>query len=690
MKKVLLLCTSIALSICVMAQNESYPKGFKKAVVPSSMKRTDIKVPIRRDAVDNGEAIQGTPEVAIPLRVAPTMVNAMNDVTTIVGTTKYDLQTNNSVSNRIVWNADGSISTAWTFSPDANTTANPPYPFRGTGYNYFDGTNWLFAFPNLPTARTESTRTGFTNIVVTASGKEMTIAHQAVTGQTFNRILVNHRPVKGTGSWTPQIPWGSAGFDTWAKACGNVTGEYVYVIWHGSGAPATTTSPANIVNGQNGPLVFGRSSDGGDNWDAAKFFDELDSTMYCGFGGDSYGIDAKDNIVAITVGDTYTDIVLLKSTDYGNSWTKTIVYKHPIPRYGCTDRSTRYMYNDTIVDTIRSNAGDSKVIIDNNGMCHVAWSELDYHDGDSTDEFYNPHFGVDNLLYWNESMGPDTTTVWDTLTYGHGTYVAVAAAEDFSGNGQIDVPSDTFTTCTPNLPWGQYQTGITGMPSFGIDQAGTIYLTYQTINELADTTTWHMSHRHLYMIAMQNQPGIGYDPGTFSVPYNIIPSTAQGGDGENEECVFGTIARRVDNTLGKAIVLYQQDQVPGHSLATANTCEQIKNLNQINYMRICEVDITNLHVGVSDNLTLNDVQIGQNYPNPAGDQTNINVSLRKAADVKIEVADLLGKVVYSENKGKLNQGSHTITLNTASYAKGVYTYTVSTGDFKTTRKMIIK
>jgi hypothetical protein len=64
--------------------------------------------------------------------------------------------------------------------------------------------------------------------------------------------------------------------------------------------------------------------------------------------------------------------------------------------------------------------------------------------------------------------------------------------------------------------------------------------------------------------------------------------------------------------------------------------------------------------------------------------------MRKSADLKIEVANILGKVVYKETKGKVAAGIHTITLNTSSYAKGVYTYTVTTGDIKTTRKMIVQ
>jgi hypothetical protein len=697
MKKVLLLCVTIAISISAMAQfKESYPKGFRKANAPSYMKRGDILVPKRRDVIDNQiQQNQATP-VATPVLRTSNSVMSVTDVTEVVGTTKYDLQTNNSVSNRLVWSPDGSISAVWTFSPDANASANPPYPFRGTGYNYYDPNTqvWNAQYPIVPTQRSENSRTGFTNIVVTPSGHEMTIAHQAVTNTTYNRLAINYRATKGTGTWALSSPWGSGGFDTWSKAVGGITNENVYVIWNGSGAPATTTSPANIVNGQEGPVKFGRSTDGGVTWDAAKYISEIDSSFYCGFGGDCYSIDAQGDNVAITVGDTYTDIVLLKSNDGGNTWTKTIIWKHPIPHYGCIDTVTKYMpwhiagdTSDHKVDTIHSHGGDAKVLLDMNNMAHVVWSEFDYHDAIATDEFYNPHMGTDNLYYWNESMGPDTTTVWDTITYGHCTAVAIAAAEDFSGNGLIDTPTDTFPNCTNYYGWGNYQTGITAMPSLGMDELGNIYISYQTINELADTTNFHMAHRHMYLVAIPIINNL-YDPSTVTHPHNMILMTADGGDGENEECVFGTLARRVDFAGKKALCLYQADPVPGHSLAADGSCEKTNNLSVLNQIRLARIDLAQLNIGV-DEIASSDVQIGQNYPNPANETTNIAINLKKNADVKIEVADILGNIVYKESKGKLAIGSHILTVNTASFAQGVYTYTVVTGDVRSTRKMIV-
>ena len=55
----------------------------------------------------------------------------------IIGVTKYDLQSNGSCQNRVYRFSDGTIGAAWTMG-----SINPGFSDRGTGYNYFDGTNW--------------------------------------------------------------------------------------------------------------------------------------------------------------------------------------------------------------------------------------------------------------------------------------------------------------------------------------------------------------------------------------------------------------------------------------------------------------------------------------------------------------------------------------------------------------------
>jgi hypothetical protein len=138
------------------------------------------------------------------------------------------------------------------------------------------------------------------------------------------------------------------------------------------------------------------------------------------------------------------------------------------------------------------------------------------------------------------------------------------------------------------LPWGQYGGGITQMPSAGIDSLGRIYLSYQTIDELADTTFYHEAHRHIYMMTLP----VPYNPADWTTPYDIVPAIAAGGDGENQEAVFACTARNV--TGGYANVLYQRDNAPGHGLAADGSCDKVHNLGSSSDIILAKQDITQL------------------------------------------------------------------------------------------------
>jgi hypothetical protein len=584
----------------------------------------------------------------------------------IVGNTKFDLQTYGSASNLISVNNDNSISTCWTFSPDDNFTI-PPYPFRGTGYNYYDSSTqiWSYAFPNLPTNRTENSRTGFTNIVVTPSGHEMTIAHQAVTSTTFSRLAINYRATKGTGLWALSSPWGSAGFHTWAKAAGGITNENVYVIWDGSGAPPTITSPPNIVNGQNGPLMFGRSLDGGLTWEPAKFIHEIDSNFYDGFQADCYSIDATGDTVAIAIGYELTDIILLKSVDAGQTWTKTIVLKNPIPFPTSCNCVSNYIIDGIPIDTIRAGAGDPEVLIDNNGMCHVWFSALDYYI-DSARIIVD--YSTDNLFYWNENLGPDTTTVWDPILGGHGGYVSIAHAEDFNGNGKIDIPVDT-NTCGPTYHFGLYGMGLTQMPSAGISENfpydGRIFLCFSTINELADTTGG-FARRHLYGTFIDPP----YIPNSWHFAENLIPSLADGGNGEFEECVFGSMARNAINNT--AYILYQADSIPGTTFSPIGSCLSNYNQNILNDIRVTKY--TPFPTAIEKILFADESRSA--FPVPSIDKLNLQFILSKNSSVSLEIKDMSGKIIKSFPQTKYLIGKNIFSIDISDIPSGIYLYSI--------------
>jgi hypothetical protein len=87
----------------------------------------------------------------------------------VIGETVYDLQTNNSVCNRLSNNGDGTFSATWTMGFEETA-----YPDRGTGFNFFDGNDWGDA----PNDRLEAdVRTGWPNYIKTNSGTEFICNH---------------------------------------------------------------------------------------------------------------------------------------------------------------------------------------------------------------------------------------------------------------------------------------------------------------------------------------------------------------------------------------------------------------------------------------------------------------------------------------------------------------------------------
>ncbi|MFM8431689.1 MAG: T9SS type A sorting domain-containing protein, partial [Bacteroidota bacterium] len=315
---------------------------------------------------------------------------------------------------------------------------------------------------------------------------------------------------------------------------------------------------------------------------------------------------------------------------------------------------------------VLTNGEDQKVLIDNNGMCHLFWSAMRITNDDSTDDSYSYYPYTDAIFYWNETMATDS-------------FVIIAQSPDMNGDGELNLPSGSNANNPCNLLTGYYGgTGISGMPSAGIDANGTMYVAFQSVCEGCDTTTYtvdaNQARRHVYLIYSADGGN------TWSSPEDIVPTSAQGGAGETQEAVFATIARKVDNNI---YVLYQRDTQPGNSLYTAGSCDQINNAGAGTSDIVLAKIPTNSLVGIN-NPSKADFTVSQNYPNPASAYTNIDITMEKAGSVTLNITDILGKTIYSENFNNFSAGRNTITVNTQNFASGLYNYSIITKDAKVT------
>jgi len=81
-------------------------------------------------------------------------------------------------------------------------------------------------------------------------------------------------------------------------------------------------------------------------------------------------------------------------------------------------------------------------------------------------------------------------------------------------------------------------------------------------------------------------------------------------------------------------------------------------------------------------------ELYQNTPNPFKGQTVIGFNLPSAADATITISDITGKVVKLI-RGSYAKGFNQEVLNSADLPTGVLTYTLQSGEFTATKKMVV-
>lgn len=637
MKKQLLMVLAISATMSTFAQSQA--------------RRARVQVPANAKAIPVHQAQGGINEAPINANSSVNYVSSGSQLRTsttttesTIGNTQYDLQTNSAILNRFIKHNDGTMSAAWTIIPPGGASGA-----RGTGYNYFNGSSW----GPIPAARIQpSNRTGFANIVVTSSGREMDISHSS----TAPGMLITSRPAKGTGVWTEDATvLGAVGSDTWAKAiAGGANGETVHALWNANSAGA---------NGQDFSVYYSRSLDGGVTWPILRtVLTDLDSTHYIGFGGDAYSIDTKGDTVVFVIGDFSTDLVLMRSNDNGTTWTSTIIQPFFQAMYDDAVDSFPDLDGNGTSDRMEGPSGDAHVMIDNLGKVHVWWSNVLMTDTSAADAIgYFPN-SLDGLLYWNDGFAPGQAP--DTIAF---------ALDGSNQNGQLDIPTQGAGGANG---MGGYRGSITQMPTSGVDANNNIYVAYQSYCEDCDTSAFNTGHKHIFMIASSDQGA------TWSNPTDIDETP----DKLNQEDVFACVAKNVDPTC--IHVIYQRDGAPGHSLA-ANATEAGWNSAPSDIIYACVEPSTILGVkALNTNATSG---LSQNSPNPSNGVTTINYTISaNQSKVTFVVTDVLGNVVYTENKGTVNAGNYNITLNTESLTSGVYFYSLNVNNQKETKKLMVK
>ena len=554
----------------------------------------------------------------------------------LVSFLRWDAQAYGCMPSRIYANDNGDPVVSWIFSTDI--TGN--FPERGTGYSARENGMW----PSV-TARVETARTGFPAIARTADGTELIVSHN--TGANPWAVQVT-RKASGSNTWTEaniQNPPGNIGL-LWPRiATGGPDGQSVHVI-------AITTPSANggaIYEGVDAHLLYWRSLDGGQTWDInAQIIPGLDSSKYDVLTADSYTIDVNGNGVAIAVLPSWNDLLVFKSTDNGTTWEDPLTvidFPDALENYAGANGDS-YTFDDIgYFDpeapdslSIFSNDGFGALIMDDMNQAHLWFGRMYYTDDDPAEgSFYFP--GTNGLMYWNETMGEDTS-------------VYLTGALDYDGDTLLNVGAITEI--------GPYFNSLASFPTVGVDDDGVIYLCYSALHELY-RSDWGAEvdqfYRHLYLMKSEDNGATWGDPYEITVVPYVDEFLV-----EFTEAVYPAIPRHIGD---KIWVVYQNDAIPGTDIwgdnhATNETgwvFSEIEKDSLPVFTGLFEVPQPELEFAVS--------------PNPATDLIRLQTQLDEGGEVLIQIIDLNGRIVRTKSNA-VRPGSQVFDLQLQGLASGTY------------------
>ncbi|HRY32363.1 MAG TPA: sialidase family protein [Bacteroidales bacterium] len=612
MKKLLLITGLMACTYVVYSQQGT--ARFK-----TSKQHLVAKKPVRAAVKNQTNMLLGKPGSGQIVPLAPVENN--------IGETRYDLQTNQSTQNRIYMYPDRTMGGVWT-----RGLVEASFTERGTGYNYYDGSVWG---PS-PAQRIEPLRTGWPSYFPFGPEGEMVISHTDVAG-----LSIDWRTNRGSGNWDHAILAGPPGAVdiSWPRAVTTgATHNTIHII-------ACTYVP---YQGQDQALLYYRSPDGGTSWDKQHvILPGMTASDYLSIGGDAYAFaDPRGDTLAFVVGDNWIDLFLMKSTDGGNNWTKTVIFQHPYPLFD--EPSTLVLDTPTVSD------GSLAIFLDHQGKAHVFFGLMRVLNTDLTDQqtSYFPY--TDGLAYWKEGMPTMTNISYDTLDANN---QIVGYTQDINGNDTILEFDDL----------GTYYLSVTSMPNATIDEEGKIFLFMTSVVE--GKSNGSQNYRHIYT-------RLSEDNGETWGPFIDINSSLTH---NFHECVFPSVSPRTDQNVH---VLYQLDEEPG--LSVRGDSDPYGD-NTILHVALPKSDYG---LGTHE-LSPSGFTVSNPIPNPVRHAASILVELDRPASLTATLTDVTGRIIQEHSYGTQTPGKHSIDIDCSRLSRGLYllTFTVE-GEKQSTRLLV--
>ncbi|MEA3477821.1 MAG: T9SS type A sorting domain-containing protein, partial [Bacteroidota bacterium] len=561
-----------------------------------------------------------------------------------IGLTQYDLQSNTLLSNRIYRYADGSIGAVWTRGMEATS-----FPDRGTGYNYYDGTEW----GPMPTERIESLRTGWPGYGPLGADGEIVVSHDYATNELYYMTRTN----KGSGAWTEtKYTYGN----------GPITLSWPRMITSGADNMSIhlLANSVNAYEGQSQACLYSRSLDGGATWDIENMIlDEMGEDYYTEISADCYvWAEPRNGVIAFLSGWAWSDLFMMKSEDDGDTWEKTVIWKHPYPLFD---------FNVTLTDTFFAVDNSASIALGPDGKAHVVFGiNRVLHEAVGGGYTFWPF--TDGIGYWNEDMNRFSNDL-DALAPPQEGYVNSEMVEDMNYIGwmqDVDGDGEVHLNGWPNYTFDNIQAyrelGASTMPSITVDDNGDVFVLFSSTTETYEIGL--VNYKHVW--ARANIDGEWRDF------YDLNEDVAHIFD----ECIYPQLAGTSDDFI---YYFYNTDVTPGLALDEDHGYQD----NNIVFASLPKSYL--YPPWMIEERENNFGTVSQNQPNPFSGTSVIHVNLVETAHLILEVHNVFGQVVIQSDLGKLSPGTHAFTIDASTLKAGAYFYTIKSGKHSMSKRMIV-
>jgi hypothetical protein len=361
---------------------------------------------------------------------------------------------------------------------------------------------------------------------------------------------------------------------------------------------------------------------------------------------------------------------MFKSEDNGSTWANgRTVHNFPLTKWSVDDGYTFDQISsefnpdiwpapNSVIDSlaILTNDNTGNVLVDDNGIVHVAFGTFFIRDADTTaDQSYNLYPGTNlGIVYWNDLLEDNAGIV-------------SGYCPDLNNDG-------TLGTSSAQIFYnGYYGMSLSTGPTLGIDADGRIYVSYISNHEL-NLTTDNYFYKQPFL-TRSSADWTSFAPPQPILQDDLIEDPTTTAFTEN---FYASIASKVDD---KAHIVWQQDFTLGVSLRITGTQPAEDNIYP--YLGF---PVDRLTVGTKEQKeVLQNIAV---MPNPAADNAQLRFDMKNNAEMTIAVYNVAGQRVMEQN-GNAIAGLNVYNLNTAALANGMYFVRVNAGAQSGVVKMTI-